>query len=141
MALTKSTVTFDNDSIYLTDTLNQQTIQIFDNQKGQFVTSRFDSSGQKPSFSCQARGPMAEADFICTPDDSLIQKTFKYQSLSGIKSVVLRYKADKPVTCFINGKQIKTENLDSYVKADVATCCSNGNNLVQFISSTKIILL
>lgn len=137
VALTKSAVTFDNDSIYLTDTLNQQTIQIFDNQKGQFVTSRFDSSGQKPSFSCQARGPMAEADFICTPDDSLIQKTFKYQSLSGIKSAVLRYKADKPVTCFINGKQIKTENLDSYVKADVATCCSNGNNLVQFISSTK----
>lgn len=28
MALTKSAVTFDNDSIYLTDTLNQQTIQI-----------------------------------------------------------------------------------------------------------------
>lgn len=138
VALTNSIVTLENDSIYLTDTLKTQTIGLFDSKHGVFVTNQYYSVSEKqPHLTCVEKAPLCNANFVTVLNDTLIQKTFVYNSLSKIKSAVLRYASKEPVSCLINGRGIKADQLNFYNKAEISKYCKDGDNLIQFVSSAN----
>lgn len=138
VALSKSSVVLDDDDICLTDTLPDQQIDFYHQHKGKFVTRMFSTSRKKmPDWKWIEKHPMREAKWISAPNDTLIQKSFLFCSLSDIRSATLRYQSMKPVICLVNGQRMVSEELEEYNKVDIASACKHGNNLVQFISSEK----
>lgn len=137
VALSESSLVLDGDSICLTDTLSNQQLKVFDDISGKFVIERFNSPEKDASTLVLTKKTPLQGSMWISADDTLVQKTFTYQSVSDIRSAVLRFASNKPVSCLINGQKIKSEKMSSYYKAEITSACGNGNNLVQFISLEK----
>ena len=134
VAITRSSLIYDHDSIVIMDERPEQEIWLYQPETSSFIkqifTHKKDEARQGHFFLLP---PMNEAGWIySSQEEPHLRRTFVSESLSDIREATLRCLSRDSLTCFFNGTPVKLRSLKEYSMADVTPLFKSGKNDIGF---------
>lgn len=133
VAITRSSLTYDDSNITLADNTAKQEVWIYDTkQSSLFIKHEFVGKDKALQTTYKSIPPMAAAFWIMSRNVPVVQRVFDGESLSVVESVTLRYISDKAIAGTFNDSKIVSEPMGDYFISDLTSEFRNGDNCVRF---------
>ena len=130
VAITPSSLIYDNDQITLID--EQPSTDIWMYKNGRFEQQTL----QAPAHNLQAQfypiAPLEKSTWIRPVTGNTAKRRFTLNTFSQVERAYLRYVSSGSTSCLINGKEIKATPMKDYLYANVTDMIQNGDNTVEF---------
>ena len=124
VALTSSSLIYDDRQITLIDNAPQTDIAIYSN--GTFQTRTFKSDARQLNARIRALRPMEGSCFISPAEGSSVTRTFQLQRFAKVQKAIVRMIAPQGATFILNGQEVEMQSLTGYWSADVTKLLRNG---------------
>lgn len=133
VAVTRSTLVYDDEKILLTDENPQQDIWMYQAASSAFVKQSYSSKETKRKYvTCHPLAPMSHASWIGDCSKGVVSRMFDATSLAAVSSVTLRYSSEGKATCLFNGTQVDARKMGDYFIADMTSLFKAKENQVCF---------
>lgn len=130
VAITPSSLIYDNDQITLIDEQPFTDIWMYKNRRFEQQTL------QAPARNLQAQfhpiAPLEKSTWIRPVTGNTAKRRFTLNTFSQVERAYLRYVSSGSTPCLINGKEIKATSMKDYLYANVTNMVQNGDNTVEF---------
>lgn len=130
VAITQSSLLFDNDKVTITGENPNQQAWVF--QNGAFALQSFTGKSVQPVATFTQLTPMSKADYIAPKTGNTVKCTFDGTSLSEVERLFVRCNSESDVTCLINGTNVPLKNLGTYMLGEDKSAFVNAKNNVEF---------
>lgn len=124
VALTSSSLIYDDRHITLIDNNPQACIDLYSN--GTFRTYTFKGDTRPLNAGFRALRPMEHSRFIAPAEGNSMTRTFRLQRFAGIQKAFVRMAAPQGAAFILNGQEVKMQTLAGYRRADVTKLLRNG---------------
>lgn len=133
VALSPSTLIYDNQNITLIDDRPNVTIDLY--KKDRFEEQVFEA----PKRNIQARmfplSPLAYSSWIAPVEGDVVKRSWEIYSFSSVEKAWVRYVTSGTVEPRLNGKVIRTKNMGNYFLGDVTDAIGMGKNTIEYLLS------
>ena len=124
VALTSSSLIYNDQHITLIDDAPQTSIDLYDN--GTFQTRNFKGDTRRLNANLRALRPMEHSRFIAPAEGSSVTHTFQLQRFAEVQKAFVRMSAPQGTAFSLNGQTVQMQNLVDYQRADVTKLLRKG---------------
>lgn len=124
VALTSSSLIYDDQHITLIDDAPQTSIDLYDN--GTFQTRNFKGDTRRLNANLRALRPMEHSRFIAPAEGSSVTRTFQLQRFAEVQKAFVRMSAPQGTAFSLNGQTVQMQDLVGYQRADVTKLLRKG---------------
>lgn len=130
VAITNSSLIYDNDKITLIDDQPSTNIWLYKNGNFKQQTFRTGTHNLKASF--RRIAPLEKSQWIRPAKENIVKRRFALNTFSQVERAYLRYVSSGSTSCLMNGKETKTTPMGDYLYANVTDIIQNGDNTIEF---------
>lgn len=133
VAITKSSLIYDNDKITLIDDQPSTDIWMYNN--GNFKQQTFQTTAHHLQAVFRSIVPMEKSQWIRPANGNIAKRQFMLNTFSNVEHAYLRYISPGSINFLINGKGSKARAMGDYSYANITDLVQNGNNTIEFTLS------
>lgn len=133
VAITKSSLIYDNDKITLIDDQPSTDIWMYNN--GNFKQQTFQTTAHHLQAVFRSIVPMEKSQWIRPANGNIAKRQFTLNTFSNVEHAYLRYISPGSINFLINGKGSKARAMGDYSYANITDLVQNGNNTIEFTLS------
>lgn len=130
VAITNSSLIYDNDKITLIDDQPSTNIWLYKN--GNFKQQTFRTGTHNLEASFRRIAPLEKSQWIRPAKENIVKRRFALNTFSQVERAYLRYVSSGSTSCLMNGKETKTTPMGDYLYANVTDIIQNGDNTIEF---------